>query len=112
MLPESDVGVNDGRATLSGALTRAVRGGIFEELHKKDAILYEALFWSEVRKAADLQRRSPGDDDSTDSVFNNQERAVAVVSAGLRDATEATRDTIGLGVVLIYLGIEYLRDLW
>ena len=59
MLSELDVGVNDGGATSFGASTQAVRGGIFEELHKKDEIFYEALFWSEVRKAVDLRRILP-----------------------------------------------------
>ena len=59
MIPESDVGVNNGGVTSFGASTIAVRGGIFEELHKKNEIFYEALFCSEVMKAADFRRRSP-----------------------------------------------------
>ena len=59
MLAESDLGVNDGRAMSFGVSTLAVRGGIFKELHKKDEIFYEALFWSEARKSADFRRRSP-----------------------------------------------------
>ena len=58
MLPASDVGVNNGGATSFGVSTRAVRGGIFEELHKNDEIFYEALFWSDVRMAEGSLRRS------------------------------------------------------
>ena len=57
MLPKLDVGVNGGGATSFGASMRAESGRIFEELHKKEETFDDALFWSEARKAADLQRR-------------------------------------------------------
>ena len=105
------MGVNDGGETSFSGSTRAVRGGIFEQLHKKDEILYEALFWSEVRTAVDLRRRLPREDDSPDAVVNDEDRAANAASAGLGDVAEATRDAIGLGGVLLYLEIGRLRDL-
>ena len=71
MIPESDVGVNDCRAPSFSVSTRAESRGIFEELQQKDEIFDDALFWNEVRKAADLRRRLPCDDDSTDAVVDD-----------------------------------------
>ena len=55
-----------------------------------------------MRKAADLRRRLPRGNDSTDAVVDDEDGAAAALSAGLGDAAESTRETIGLGSV----GIE------